>query len=97
MGRLGLHTCARAGRGEHRPPATGLWHNAYMARRRVTVSLGDDVLRALDDAARRSGESRSRLVERTLARELAGSKLKELRSTAKGAALSDEEGDGARR
>lgn len=68
-----------------------LWHNAYMARRRVTVSLGDDVLRALDDAAQRSGESRSRLVERTLARELTGAKLEELRSTAKRPLLTDDE------
>lgn len=61
-----------------------------MARRRVTVSLGDDVLRALDDAARRSGETRSRLVERTLARQLVGTKLEQLRARS-GAALSEDE------
>jgi predicted transcriptional regulator len=62
-----------------------------MARRRVTVSLGDDVLRALDEAARGSGETRSRLVERTLARQLAGLKLQQLRATARGPRLSDDE------
>jgi predicted transcriptional regulator len=62
-----------------------------MARRRVTVSLGDDVLRALDEAVRESGETRSRLVERTLARELAGLKLRQLRETARGKRLGDDE------
>lgn len=55
------------------------------------MSLGDDVLRALDEAARTSGESRSRLVERTLARQLAGSKVEQVHTTAKGPRLSDEE------
>jgi predicted transcriptional regulator len=62
-----------------------------MARRRVTVSLGDDVLRALDDAAQRSGETRSRLIERTLARQLVGATLQQVRATATDPGLGDDE------
>lgn len=55
------------------------------------MTLGDDLLRALDEEARRSGESRSRVIQRTLARQLAGSKIQQLRTTATGGSLGDGE------
>jgi predicted transcriptional regulator len=69
----------------------GLWQNADMARRRVTVSLGEDVVRALDHEAERAGKSRSQIVEQTLARELAGAAIEHIWSSSQGPSLTDEE------
>lgn len=54
------------------------------------MTLGEDLVRAIDREARQAGKSRSKVVEQTLARELAGAEIEHIWS-ASAPKLTDEE------